>query len=184
MSSSDRTRRRRVVSSAAIGIAMSASLLAGGCSVQPLYGNAYAPTSTAAQAARIAVSPVSTRQAQEVRNHLIFMFSGGKGNPAEPTYVMDLVVSSYSTAAAVIQAGTLEQSPTSSLLNMNASYTVRDKASGEIVARGQRQVSSAYDVPGQEFAALRALRDAEDRAARELAEQLRLAVAQEIARKG
>jgi LPS-assembly lipoprotein len=132
----------------------------------------------------IAIAPVSTRQAQEVRNQLIFMFSGGKGSPANPSYNMDLVVSSYSSAAAVIQSGTTEQSPTSSLLNMIAIYAVRDNATGQVVARGKRQVASAYDVPGQEFAAMRALRDAEDRAARELAEQVRLAVAQQLASKG
>ena len=36
------------------------------------------------------------------------------------------------------------------------------------------------DIPSQEFAALRAVRDAENRAARELAELLRLVVAQEL----
>jgi LPS-assembly lipoprotein len=185
MSSSDRPARRPAFPAAALALAMLAGgVLASGCTVGPLYGNAYAPTSTAAELASIDIAPVATRQAQEVRNHLIFMFSGGKGSPANPAYRMDLVVTSHSTAAAVIQAGTTEQSPTASLLNMTGQYTIRDSATGEVVTRGQRQVASAYDVPLQEFAALRALRDAEDRAARELAEQLRLAVAQEIARKG
>ncbi|MBO6717177.1 MAG: hypothetical protein JJ913_04380 [Rhizobiaceae bacterium] len=155
-----------------------------GCTVGPLYGNAYAPNSTTAKLADIRISSVSTRQAQEVRNHLIFMFSGGKGEPADPAYAMDLVVTSYTSSAAVIQASTTERSPTASLLNMTARYTVRDTATGKVVGTGQRQVASAYDVPLQEFAALRALRDAENRAARELAEQVRLAVAQEIARNG
>jgi LPS-assembly lipoprotein len=182
MSWSDRPFGRLTPAVAAIALFCGPGLLAG-CSVSPLYGNAYAPTSTAAQVASIGIKPVSTRQAQEVRNHLIFMFSGGQGSPAEPAYFMDLVVSSSRTASAVIQAGTAEQSPTASLLNMRASYTIRDNATGEIVASGQRQVASAYDVPLQEFAALRAIRDAENRAARELAEQLRLAVAQELAEK-
>jgi LPS-assembly lipoprotein len=183
MSSSDIARSRTF--SVLAGTAMlCASVLAGGCTVGPLYGNAYAPTSTVAKVESIGIAPDSTRPAQQVRNHLIFMFSGGKGSPANPAYDMDLAVSSYSSAAAVIQSGTAEQSPTSSLLNMTATYTVRDSTTGQVVAEGTRQVASAYDVPGQEFAAMRALRDAEDRAARELAEQVRLAVAQQLAQKG
>lgn len=184
MSWSDRAPRRGSLS-AAFGLALlCASGLLAGCTVGPLYGNAYSPTSIASRVGNIGIKPVSTRQAQQVRNHLIFMFSGGQGNPANPAYSMDLVVSSSSSAAATIQQGTTEQSPTSSLLNMTALYTVRDVATGRVVTRGRRQVSSPYDVPRQEFAALRALRDAEDRAARELAEQVRLAVAQEFARPG
>lgn len=184
MSWSDRSPLRGALSAAAGLSLLCVAMLSAGCTVGPLYGNAYAPTSTAARVANIGIKPVTTRQAQEVRNHLIFMFSGGQGNPADPAYTMTLIVSSSSTAAAVIQSGTTEQSPTSSLVNMTARYTVRDNATGEVVTRGRRQVASAYDVPRQEFAALRALRDAEDRAARELAEQVRLAVAQDLARKG
>jgi LPS-assembly lipoprotein len=51
-----------------------------------------------------------------------------------------------------------------------------------VVASGTRQFVSSYDVPRQEFAALRAKRDAENRAARELAELIRLAVAQDLTR--
>lgn len=184
MSSSDRFPRGGGLR-AVLGLSLlCAAGLTAGCTVGPLYGNAYSPTSTVSQVADIAIEPVSTRPAQEVRNHLIFMFSGGRGSPADPAYTMDLVVTSYSTPAAVVQQGTDEQSPTSSLLNMTANYAVRDNVTGQVVATGRRQVASAYDVPGQEFAALRALRDAEDRAARELAEQVRLAVAQQFAQRG
>jgi LPS-assembly lipoprotein len=42
---------------------------------------------------------------------------------------------------------------------------------------------SSYDISTQQFAAYRALRDAEDRAARELADLLRLAIAQDLAKR-
>jgi LPS-assembly lipoprotein len=51
-----------------------------------------------------------------------------------------------------------------------------------VVSNGDRQFSASYDVPRQEFAAVRAQRDAENRAARELAELLRLAIAQDLSR--
>ena len=54
--------------------------------------------------------------------------------------------------------------------------------SGEVVASGSRQIMSSYDVPRQEFAAYRARLNAEDRAARELAELLNLAIAQKLSK--
>lgn len=189
MSSADAPGARRPwLFGAAAALAVSAALTAGGCTVQPLYGTTTAtPGATgnmAATLASISVEPVATREALEVRNHLIFLLSGGAGNPAAPAYDMRIIVSSSSSAAATIQLSTTEQSPTSSLLNMTAVYTVTDRASGKVVARGSRQVSSTYDVPRQQYAAIRSQRDAQDRAARELAEQLRFAVAQDMSRPG
>ena len=59
--------------------------LASACTVRPLYSN---PASDGTQAgvtadlSSIAIKPVETRYAQEVRNHLIFLFNGGAGQPA------------------------------------------------------------------------------------------------------
>ena len=52
-----------------------------------------------------------------------------------------------------------------------------DAVTGRAGGRGTRQVTASFDRSRQYFARLRAERDAEDRAARELAEALRLAVA-------
>jgi len=189
MSSADAPAARRPAGfrAAAAALAVAAALAAGACTVQPLYGGGPAASAgvagnMAATLASISVDPVSTREALQVRNHLIFLLSGGAGTPPSPAYDMRLVVSSSSSAAATVQVTTTEQSPTSSLLNMTASYAVVDRASGRVVAQGTRRISSTYDVPGQLYAAARSQRDAEDRAARELAEQLRLAVAQDLSR--
>ena len=64
---------------------------------------------------------------------------------------------------------------------MRATYKLVD-STGKLVSNGDRQFSASYDVPRQEFAAFRAQRDAENRAARELAELLRLAIAQDLSR--
>jgi LPS-assembly lipoprotein len=188
MSSPERAlpRRRKAARRAACAAAlMGLAAIGGGCTVQPLYSQAVQVSAygdMAATLATISVDPVSTREALEVRNQLIFLLSGGQGNPAQPAYALNLVVTSSSSAAASIQVSTTEQSPTSSLLNMNAYYRLRDLATGKVVATGSRQISAAYDVPRQQYAALRAERDAQDRAAREIAEQLRLAVAQDLSR--
>lgn len=171
----------------AVAIGLFAALsVPSACTVRPLYSSAPATaggTATMAQEfASIAVKPVTTREAQQVRNHLMFLFYGGAAAPANPAYSLALTVSAKVDVAASIQLTTQDEEPTAATVTMIARYDLLG-ADGTSVASGRRQISSSYDVPGQEFAALRARRDAEDRAARELAELVRLAVAQDIARR-
>ncbi|WP_308460466.1 LPS assembly lipoprotein LptE [Mesorhizobium sp. NBSH29] len=153
------------------------------CTVRPLYGTYVATTSggadmgTALQS--VSIKPESTRYGQEMRNHLIFLFGGGKGQPASPVYTLDLGVVAQKEAAAIIQVGD-EDEPTAGTVTMVSNY--RLSKDGAAVGSGRRQISSSYDAPRQEFAKMRAIRDAENRAARELAELVRLAVAQDIER--
>jgi LPS-assembly lipoprotein len=157
---------------------------ASACTVRPLYSNGPATSAgyaagTTAQLASISVKPASTRYGQEVRNHLIFLLNGGRGEPASPAYTLELGVTALNEAAAIIQVGD-EDEPTAGTVTVISRYTLAKD--GEAVASGTRQVSSSYDAPRQEFAHLRAVRDAENRAARELAELVRLAVAQDLDR--
>ena len=81
----------------------------------------------------------------------------------------------------MVQVGD-DNEPTAGTVTMTARYVLSGTTSGETIASGQRQIVSSYDVPRQEFAAYRARLDAENRAARELAELLNLAIAQELSK--
>ncbi|HEV7254106.1 MAG TPA: LPS assembly lipoprotein LptE [Mesorhizobium sp.] len=170
----------------ALALGLAAGLSAG-CTVRPLYADldptaAYASgasTSVGAALSEIVIPPVNTRPAQELRNELIFLLGGGRGQPASPRYSLGLTVILLDEASASIQNGTDEE-PTAATITMTADYVLTDAATGQRLARGRRQVLASYDVPRQEFAALRARRDAEDRAARELANFLRLALAEDL----
>jgi LPS-assembly lipoprotein len=172
-----------------VRLALTSALFAGltvlsACQVRPLYSSAETtagvPGGVRTDLSSIAIKPVKTRYGQEVRNHLIFLFNGGKGQPAAPAYSMDLVVVARAESSVLVASGD-DNEPTAGTMTLIATYTVTDFAKGKILAAGTRQVTSAYDIPKQEFAAMRALRDAENRAARELAQVLQLAVAQEMA---
>lgn len=67
-------------------------------------------------------------------------------------------------------------------MTLTGTYVITDIRTGKSVARGQRSVTASYDRPRQEFANVRAERDAQNRAARELAELLRLAIAQDMSK--
>ena len=159
------------------------------CQVRPLHATPPAGTDVGADLSSIAIKPVETRYAQEVRNHLIFLFNGGSGQPAAARYGLQLNVTLLKEEAAVVEVAEANE-PTAGTMTLSAGYVLTDHEAvgkdtaggGMVIARGNRQIASSYDVPRQEFATLRAERDAENRAARELAELLRLAIAQDLSR--
>ncbi|PYE87978.1 LPS-assembly lipoprotein [Phyllobacterium leguminum] len=167
-------------------------LAAAGCTVQPLYSGGGPETSLGGSVqpamreklASIEIEPATTRYGQEVRNKLIFLLSGGAGEPVSPAYRLSLGVTSYTTAAVSVDIGDSTDRtgrPSAGTVNVSSNYVLRDVA-GKPVAKGTRSVRSSFDRPRQEFANLRAERDAQDRAAEELAQQLMLALAQNMAR--
>jgi len=162
------------------------AILSAGCTVQPLYGTNVSASGAplpglASELASIEVASVDTRLALEARNHLIFLLTGGQGRTDNPTYRLNMTVVAKQGAAAQI-TGRRDDEPTSQILTVTATYQLIDTATGQAVGAGTRSAMAAYDLSRQEFSALRAQRDAEDRGAREVAEMLRMAVAQDLSR--
>jgi LPS-assembly lipoprotein len=155
-----------------------------GCQIRPLYSDAApnaARLTTSAALNSIAVSEAKDRVAQEVRNHLIFALSGGAGEPASPAYTVDLGVTQQTSSVALSNpvVGNTGQ-PTAGSVALSSIYVLKD-ISGKQIASGKRTATASFDRPLQQFATLRAQRDAENRAARELAEMLKLALAADLA---
>ncbi len=179
MSCLDPNQRRRAFSLLALaGLAVISA-----CTVRPLYSTSGPQTGAVAPArlSAVTVKPATTRVGLEVRIHLIFLLNGGKGEPATAPYSIELSVFSVNSAGATIQI-TRDSEPTAGVVTATSNYSITDTKTGSVVASGKRSMVASYDIPRQEFAALRALRDAENRAARELAELLRIAIAQELER--
>lgn len=180
------SRSLRGVFATAVALAL---LPVAGCTVRPLLATEPATvagggqSSVRADLASVIVAPVETRYAQQVRNNLIFLMRGGSAAAASPRYKLTLTVARRKSSAATIQRVEEEQ-PTAEIMTLRASYLLQDVATGKTIASGRREMSSPYDVPRQEYAVYRAEIDAENRAARELAEVLRLTVAQALARPG
>lgn len=152
------------------------------CTVRPLYtdgaANPAVTGSIGGELSSIAIKPVTNRVGQQVRNNLIFLFYGGAAEPAAPRYTLTVAAVASSESSANIQINKVNE-PTAAIETVRAAYKLTD-SSGAVVASGSRQFAASYDVPRQEFAALRAKLDAENRASRELAELLRLAIAQDL----
>lgn len=182
--------RRSSLASRIMTVAGATFMLAGvaGCTVTPLYGTSTASISSqesggaTAGLASVEVTEAYDRVGQEVRNHLIFMLAGGRGQPTTPVYRLQLATSAYASQGPSVSVTEVTLRPTAGFVTVRGDYTLTETASGRVVSAGTRAVQAHYDIPGQNYAAQRAVRDAENRGARELAEVLRLAVAQELER--
>ena len=147
-----------------------------GCQVKPLY----ATDSKAAQAmASIDFSEADDRVELEVRNNLVFLAAGGAGEPANPEYDVDFNVT---TRYIGVLLDLKDDLPRAGRVELRADFTLKRHGTEEILRTGHRRTVALVDYPQQEFAKIRANRDAENRAARELAELIRADIAGWLAR--
>jgi len=153
-------------------LAIAGALVLAACTVQPLYGPTPTGTTVTTAVGQIAIDPVDTRVAQELRNRLIFDLNGGQ-QPATPIYRMRLVVSSAESALGVTP---VEAAPAYSL-TVSATYEVTSVSSGQIVLRGTSRGSASFDRVTQIYANTRALLDAQDRAAAVVADDIHIRLA-------
>lgn len=141
-----------------------AALLLAGCQARPLYQDANGETRGALAA--ISYSEATSRVGLETRNRLLFLTSGGKESQT-PEYRVELVVSGGVEGILLDEAA---DTPNAGRAAIVGTYTLKRISDDTVVKTGRRTAVALFDYPRQEFAKLRAARDAETRAARELAE--------------
>ena len=149
-----------------------AGLLAG-CGFQPLYGNRSQASSTPAQFARIEVSDIDGRPGHHLRNHLIDRFSARGGN-YKKQYRLDIALSDRKDGLAIRN----DESVTRFNYRLLSNLRLVRIADQQILYETSLRTTVAFNVVDSEFATLSAERDAEERAARDLSEEMitRLAI--------
>lgn len=167
---------RKIISSARFFMAVISLVILAGCQFQPLHGNTQSRQGGGLE--QVGVASVNNRVAQQLRNHLLFLMHGGFPQ-AEKAYEARLRVNFNNVLQAAIPVA---GDTTGGIVTVRASYDLIDLKTGETVASGRREATASYDRTGQVFANNRATRDAEDRAAREAAEALRLAIAADLSK--
>ena len=163
-----------------LGLVFSLSLLLAGC-FQPLYGTGSAiggkagvgDKMSAVEVAPI-VAPNGSRLARvsvSVRNELMYQLTGG-GAAAATNYRLNINLSS-TTLSVIVDVTTGR--PDVQNYGIDASYTLTDITNGKQVVASTTFSRVSYNIPGQlqRFAGDRGLRDAEDRAAKVIAENIR-----------
>jgi LPS-assembly lipoprotein len=156
--------------------ALAAILLAaalGGCMFQPMYAQTplFGGGPSLNEALRdVDVASIGGRIGNELRNDLIYELTGGQGNRTGAPYRLTLVANVNSFNPII---DTQSGRPVAQMLSFDIVYKLHDVVQDRIVLTEQALARVSIDATQQRFANLRAVRDAENRAAKVAAEQIR-----------
>jgi len=141
------------------------------CQVRPLYLDdpARGAFSPAPDLRAIVIDPPRDRAEQVLRNELIFLFRGDGGDAEDPRYGLRLLVSSATDPVAVELE---EDLPTAVLVTLNGTFILSELDTDETLLTGSSIATSSYDFSSQRFANVRAEKNALERAARQMAENI------------
>ena len=166
-----------------LAVAVAAAATVAGC-FQPMYGDASLTMSpsVATNMSTVDVSQIAapngtplSRIAVTVRDRLLFGLTGGSA-AAPPVYRLNIQINGSSESLIVdINSGR----PDTENYALNCTYSLQDIKTGKPVLSSQTFARVSYDIPGQaqRFARARALRDAEDRAAQQIVDNVRARLA-------
>ena len=151
--------------------------LTAGC-FQPLYGEkAAGGAGITDKMSTVEVAPLNvpkgtrlSRVGGEIRNELIYELTGG-GAAGTTSYRLDIKLTS-SLRSVIVDIDTAR--PELQNYGIDAVYTLVEVGTGKPVVNGTTFSRVSYNIPGQQqrFAGDRGLRDAEDRAAKVIAENI------------
>ncbi len=167
--------RRSLALVAALGLAA----LAGGC-FRPLYAESTASTvggSVRTALRSIEFPEIKGLMGHYLRNELVFEFDGGNEPDAPKTLKFD---ASIAESVEVITVDYANGRADSAILGATAAWKVTRNGTGEIVASGTNSVREPYERSSQRFATVRAARDAQIRAAKNLASLIRGQIAADL----
>jgi LPS-assembly lipoprotein len=169
-----------ILRSGKIFAALTLAGLTAGC-FEPLYADRPTPAGTASLPSQLRAVEVASIDAPSgsrlarvsvgVRSELIYDLTGGSGVIA-PTHRLDVRLSANQFQV-IVDINTAR--PDINNYGIDATYTLIELATGKPVIRGQTFSRVSYNIPGQEqrFAGDRGLRDAENRAAKVIADNIR-----------
>lgn len=144
----------------------------GGC-FQPMYGQSTlfgAGAKLRDELRQVEILEIQGRLGQEIRNDLIFELTGGQGNPVGAPYRLSMTITSGSQTPLVdITSGRA----TSETVVLDVTYRLLDVSNDRVVLSEKAIARVSLDRSQQRYAALRAVRDAQNRAAKFVAEQIR-----------
>ena len=157
--------------------ALALAALTAGC-FQPLYGTQGPVPGIGDKLNAVEVAPIDapngtrlSRVGVELRNALMYDLTGG-GSAAAANYKLDIRLASSQTQV-IVDINTAR--PDIQNYGIDATYTLTDITTGKKVISGQTFSRVSYNIPGQQqrFAGDRGLRDAENRAAKVISDNIR-----------
>ena len=147
------------------GVILALGLAVSGCSFQPLYADKGALSEPVLSKISVAVAGKEQRVAQIISNEIQYRI-----NNQTEKYIYKLEVN-YKEGSSALFSSSVDR-VTSRSLKFSASWTLYDSATAEPVYKSNSFTAVSYNLTDQPYANLRAVRDAQDRAAVLIAEDI------------
>jgi len=157
--------RARAVLVAAVALSLA------GCGFRPLYAVGTTPEGMSTYFNQVFVEPIPGRQGVHLRNQLLDALTP-QGTPTSSAYRLGVVLKDQKEGLA-IQENTQITRYNYTLI---AKYELRDSVTNKVLDKGTSRAIAAYNVVDSQFGTQTAERDAQERAAREVGEDIRLRV--------
>jgi len=152
-------------------LAVTAALGLADCGIQPLYGTTAGGSRLGAVMAGVDVTPIPGRVGQKLRNELIFENTGGAA-AAPATYKLDIVIKESLINELVQITGDAK----GEVYQLDATFKLISH-DGRVVLEGKATSRAAFERFQTIFSNVRAQVDAENRAARTVADTIRVRIA-------
>jgi LPS-assembly lipoprotein len=149
-------------------------MLVAGCGdsgFHPLYATSplVGGTNVAAKLASLEIAPIPGRVGQRVRNEMIFQSTGGGAEALNPVYRLEIVMTESITPTLV----QLDGNSSGSIYNLNAKFKLIRIADKTVALQGESNGRIMFQRFESVFSNVRARKDAEDRAASTVADDLK-----------
>jgi LPS-assembly lipoprotein len=152
------------------------ALLLAGC-FHPLYGTLSDGTQVAEELKAIEIAPIPARLGHYLGDELIFALNG-TGSQVSPKYKL-VVTPAEGVSAPLVD--TVTGIVTAATVTVSAKYVLTPISGGKPIAQGTAFVAASYDRTMNRYSDMRASRDAEQRDARTLADQIKTQLAAVLA---
>ena len=146
------------------------ALSIGAC--RPMYGETRLGSNATHELSSIEVETIPGRVGQQIRNQLVFLFTGGN-TPAIANYKLE-VIYRKSVAGVLFKAS---DDTAGQILSIDASFTLRDITGKDVLMKSNSHARAAFDKNQSTYANVRASRNAENRAAKDIANDINTRVA-------
>ena len=158
------------------------ALSAAGCQVRPLYLDAATsgPRSPQPDLMAITIDHPRDRTEQVLTNELKFLFRGDGSKVADARYRLR-ILTDYSDDNLAVELE--EDLPAAVLITLNGTFILSELGSERTLLTGASTATASYDFSSQRFANVRAEKDALERAARTMAENIAARIAAYFAAK-
>ncbi len=165
---------------AVFGVALLVALVGGcadGSGFRPLYGSTGSGAGVQQSLAAVEIATIPSRVGQRIRNSLIFENTGG-GDAAPRAYQLQIGIKESLNSSLVKSSG----EALSQVYNLEAIFTLVRMSDKKVLVKGNSYARAEFERFQQIYSNVRAKEDAENRAAQQIADDIRTRIAIALSR--